>query len=124
MCLIFRKSLKSLFFLLPLLGVTNILHHLWPNPLRGPWPSFALWSFTTLFLYSFQGVFVASVYFLFDQKVSIRNNMMNYALTKYIVIELFQSPIIISYILQCIFYTNLGDRSLEKFLEKSCFASS
>ena len=124
MCLIFRKSLKSLFFLLPLLGVTNILHHLWPNPLRGPWPSFALWSFTTHFLYSFQGVFVASVYFLFDQKVSILNTLMNYALTKYIVIELFQSPIIISYILQCIFYTNLGDRSLEKFLEKSCFASS
>ena len=72
--LYFRKSLKSLFFLLPLLGVTNILHHLWPNPLRGPWPSFALWSFTTHFLYSFQGVFVASVYFLFDKKVIILNN--------------------------------------------------
>ena len=76
--LYFRKSLKSLFFLLPLLGVTNILHHLWPNPLRGPWPSFALWSFTTHFLYSFQGVFVASVYFLFDKKVIVLNNFVDW----------------------------------------------
>ena len=30
-----RKSLKSLFFLLPLLGVTNALHYMWPNPLKG-----------------------------------------------------------------------------------------
>ena len=71
-----RKSLKSLFFLLPLLGVTNILHHLWPNPLRGSWPSFAIWSFTTHFLYSFQGVFVASVYFLFDKKVVIETKFL------------------------------------------------
>ena len=70
-----RKSLKSLFFLLPLLGVTNILHHLWPNPLRGSWPSFAIWSFTTHFLYSFQGVFVASVYFLFDKKVVVETKL-------------------------------------------------
>ena len=71
-----RKSLKSLFFLLPLLGVTNILHHLWPNPLRGSWPSFAIWSFTTHFLYSFQGVFVASVYFLFDKKVVVETKLL------------------------------------------------
>ena len=85
-----RKSLKSLFFLLPLLGVTNILHHLWPNPLRGSWPSFAIWSFTTHFLYSFQGVFVASVYFLFDKKVVVEiklfrmfcNNYVNYQMYK------------------------------------------
>ena len=55
--------------LLPLLGVTNVLHFLWPNPLKGSVLSFAVWSFTTHFLYSFQGVFVASVYFLFDDKV-------------------------------------------------------
>ena len=65
----YRKSLKSLFFLLPLLGITNILHFLWPNPLRGSWQSFAVWSFISHFLYSFQGLFVASVYFLFDDKV-------------------------------------------------------
>jgi len=65
-----RKSLKSLFFLLPLLGITNVLHFVWPNPLRGTWLSFAVWSFTSHFLYSFQGFFVASVYFFFDDKVS------------------------------------------------------
>ena len=61
--------MKSLFFLLPLLGITNVLHFVWPNPLRGSWLSFAVWSITSHFLYSFQGVFVASVYFLFDDKV-------------------------------------------------------
>ena len=50
-----RKSFKSLLFLLPLLGITNILHHVWPNPLRGSWVFFAVWSITTHFLYSFQG---------------------------------------------------------------------
>ena len=65
-----RKSVKSLFFLLPLLGITNVLHFVWPNPLRGSWLSFAVWSITSHFLYSFQGVFVASVYFLFDDKVN------------------------------------------------------
>ncbi len=65
-----RKSLKSLLFLLPLLGITNILPHLWPNPLRGSWVSFAVWSVATHFLYSFQGVFVACVYFFFDKKVT------------------------------------------------------
>jgi hypothetical protein len=40
---LFRKSLKSLFFLLPLLGITNVLHFVWPNPLRGTWLSFAVW---------------------------------------------------------------------------------
>jgi len=64
-----KKSVKSLFFLLPLLGITNVLHFVWPNPLRGSWLSFAIWSITSHFLYSFQGVFVASVYFLFDDKV-------------------------------------------------------
>eukprot|EP00095_Tigriopus_kingsejongensis_P003874 maker-scaffold387_size188669-snap-gene-0.20 protein:Tk03874 transcript:maker-scaffold387_size188669-snap-gene-0.20-mRNA-1 annotation:"pigment dispersing hormone receptor" len=64
-----RKSLKSLLFLLPLLGITNVLHHLWPHPLRGSWISFAIWSITTHFLYSFQGLFVACAYFLFDKKV-------------------------------------------------------
>ena len=68
-CLNFRKSLKSLFFLLPLLGITNVLHFVWPNPLRGTWLSFAVWSFASHFLYSFQGFFVASVYFFFDDKV-------------------------------------------------------
>ena len=67
--LFFRKSLKSLFFLLPLLGITNVLHFVWPNPLRGTWLSFAVWSFASHFLYSFQGFFVASVYFFFDDKV-------------------------------------------------------
>ena len=67
-----RKSVKSLFFLLPLLGITNVLHFVWPNPLRGSWLSFAIWSITSHFLYSFQGVFVASVYFLFDDKVRMR----------------------------------------------------
>ena len=48
-----------------------MLHFVWPNPLRGSWLSFAIWSITSHFLYSFQGVFVASVYFLFDDKVRI-----------------------------------------------------
>ena len=49
-----------------------MLHFVWPNPLRGSWLSFAIWSITSHFLYSFQGVFVASVYFLFDDKVRMR----------------------------------------------------
>ena len=73
MSVFFKKSLKSLFFLMPLLGVTNVLHFLWPNPLKGSWLSFAVWSLTTHFLYSFQGVFVASVNFLFDDKIEERN---------------------------------------------------
>ena len=65
----FRKSLKSLIFLMPLLGITNILHHIWPHPLGGSWVRFAVWSITTHFLYAFQGVFVALAYFFLDRKV-------------------------------------------------------
>ena len=39
------------------------------SKIEGSWLSFAIWSLATHFLYSFQGVFVASVYFLFDDKV-------------------------------------------------------
>ena len=70
----FRKSAKSLFFLLPLLGISNVLHFVWPNPLRGSWQSFAVWSVTSHFLSSFQGLFVASVYFLFDDKVKLNSS--------------------------------------------------
>ena len=82
-----RKSVKSLFFLLPLLGITNVLHFVWPNPLRGSWLSFAVWSITSHFLYSFQGVFVASVYFLFDDKVrkntKLKKNRCNWFISNF-----------------------------------------
>ena len=109
-----RKSLKSLFFLLPLLGVTNILHHLWPNPLRGSWPSFAIWSFTTHFLYSFQGVFVASVYFLFDKKVVIETKFFRICYHIVKIIKYIKRNTTSKHIFVC-----PGERSFKEVLEEN-----
>ena len=118
----FRKSLKSLFFLLPLLGVTNILHHVWPNPLRGSWQSFAVWSFTLHFLYSFQGVFVASVYFLFDKKVhvfQVEYNNQSSVLRFILSHVAFKSAIKTSH--RNVFCTIIGKGANKRFLEEKSY---
>jgi len=54
--------------LLPLLGITNVVN-MFGGPLeRSAW-QFALWSYATHFLTSFQGFFIASLYCFLNGEV-------------------------------------------------------
>ncbi|XP_037935677.1 PDF receptor [Teleopsis dalmanni] len=61
-----RKAVRAAVVLLPLLGITNLLH-LVPT-LNTPW-KFALWSYGTHFLTSFQGFFIAMIYCFLNGEV-------------------------------------------------------
>lgn len=64
-----RKAVRAAVVLLPLLGITNILN-MTEAPLdRTPW-EFALWSYITYFLTSFQGFFIAVIYCFLNGEVS------------------------------------------------------
>ncbi|XP_075991193.1 PDF receptor-like [Anticarsia gemmatalis] len=73
-----RKAVKAAMVLLPLLGITNILS-MSEGPVGGPVWAFALWSYTTHFLRSFQGFALAMIYCLcntegpFDQPITKHN---------------------------------------------------
>ncbi|XP_053624385.1 PDF receptor isoform X2 [Plodia interpunctella] len=69
-----RKAVKAALVLLPLLGITNSLNMIEP-PLDSVW-WFRVWSYTTHFLRSFQGFFVAIIY-------CFMNNEVRAAITKY-----------------------------------------
>ncbi|KAH8343197.1 hypothetical protein KR059_006340 [Drosophila kikkawai] len=61
-----RKAVRAAIVLLPLLGITNILHQL--APLKTA-TNFAVWSYSTYFLTSFQGFFIALIYCFLNGEV-------------------------------------------------------
>lgn len=63
-----RKSVKAAVVLLPLLGITNALVMV-QAPLDRSTLEFALWSYTSHFLTSFQGFFVALLYCFLNGEV-------------------------------------------------------
>lgn len=65
----YRKAVRAAVLLLPLLGITNLLN-MTKAPLdRSVW-EFALWSYTTHFLTSFQGLIIAFLYCFLNGEVS------------------------------------------------------
>ncbi|XP_061723637.1 PDF receptor-like [Cydia pomonella] len=63
-----RKAVRAALVLLPLLGITNIIN-MTEAPLDGSVWTFALWSYTTHFLRSFQGFFIALIYCFLNGEV-------------------------------------------------------
>lgn len=61
-----RKAVRAAIVLLPLLGITNLLHQL--APLKTA-TNFAVWSYGTHFLTSFQGFFIALIYCFLNGEV-------------------------------------------------------
>lgn len=62
-----RKAVRAAVVLLPLLGITNVLFMI-EAPLDNV-RKFALWSYTTHFLRSFQGLFIATLYCFLNGEV-------------------------------------------------------
>lgn len=65
-----RKAVRAAVVLLPLLGITNLLN-MSKAPLDKSALQFALWSYTTHFLTSFQGFFIASLYCFLNGEVRL-----------------------------------------------------
>lgn len=65
-----RKAVRAAFVLLPLLGITNLLN-MTEAPLDRSPLEFALWSYITHFLTSFQGFFIAFIYCFLNGEVSL-----------------------------------------------------
>ena len=66
--LFFRKAARAALVLLPLLGITNLVN-MTEAPLERTVWEFALWSYSTHFLTSFQGFFVAFLYCFLNGEV-------------------------------------------------------
>ncbi|CAG0897432.1 unnamed protein product, partial [Cyprideis torosa] len=64
-----RKSVRAAIVLLPLLGITNLAQNI-PSQLGKSVVEFALWSFSSTFLSSFNGFFVAFLYCFCSKDVS------------------------------------------------------
>lgn len=64
-----RKAVRAAIVLIPLLGITNILN-MTEAPLHRTAIEFALWSYSTYFLVSFQGFFIAMIYCFLNNEVS------------------------------------------------------
>lgn len=64
-----RKAVRAAIFLLPLMGIANILFMVDFRLFKKAW-QFALWSYTTYFLTTFQGFFIAILYCLLNGEVS------------------------------------------------------
>lgn len=64
-----RKAVRAAFVLLPLLGITNLLNMVQAPLDKSPW-EFAIWSYPTHFLTSFQGFFIAMIYCFLNGEVS------------------------------------------------------
>jgi len=62
-----RKATRAALLLLPLLGANNFLSIIYPP--TGSWFSFAVWSYVTQFLVSFQGFFISLLYCFFNSEV-------------------------------------------------------
>lgn len=67
-----RKAVRAAVVLLPLLGITNILFMI-EAPLDNV-RKFALWSYSTHFLRSFQGLFIATLYCFLNGEVKNTND--------------------------------------------------
>lgn len=65
-----RKAVRAAFVLLPLLGITNLLN-MTEAPLDRSPLEFAVWSYITHFLTSFQGFFIAMIYCFLNGEVSV-----------------------------------------------------
>lgn len=63
-----RKAVRAAVVLLPLLGITNLLH-MTEAPLHRSAFVFAMWSYTVHFLTSFQGFFIAMIYCFLNGEV-------------------------------------------------------
>ncbi|XP_059351983.1 PDF receptor-like [Daphnia carinata] len=74
-----RKAVKAAMVLLPLLGITNALVMI-KAPLHRSTAEFALWCYTSHFLSSFQGFFVALLYCFLNGEVrsTLAKKMRNY----------------------------------------------
>lgn len=66
-----RKAVRAAIVLLPLLGITNMLNMV-NSPLDQSPLEFAVWSYGTHFLTSFQGFFIAMIYCFLNGEVSCR----------------------------------------------------
>lgn len=64
-----RKAVRAAIVLIPLLGITNIIN-MTEAPLHRTPIEFALWSFTTHFLTSSQGLFIATIYCFLNNEVT------------------------------------------------------
>ncbi|KAL1455251.1 hypothetical protein WDU94_009360 [Cyamophila willieti] len=63
-----RKGVRAAIVLVPLLGITNVIN-MTEAPIEHSVWKFLLWSYTTHFLTSFQGFFVAVLYCFFNGEV-------------------------------------------------------
>ncbi|CAH2036046.1 unnamed protein product, partial [Iphiclides podalirius] len=73
------KAVKAALVLLPLLGITNILNMIEVPVSSSVW-KFALWSYSTHFLRSFQGFFIALIYCFMNGEVrmAVRKDYENF----------------------------------------------
>lgn len=63
-----RKAVRAAIVLIPLLGITNLLN-MTEAPLHKTALEFGIWSYTTHFLTSFQGLFIAMIYCFLNNEV-------------------------------------------------------
>lgn len=64
-----RKAVRAAIFLLPLMGIGNLLYHVDYRSFNKGW-QFAVWSYSTYFLNTFQGFFIAILYCFLNGEVS------------------------------------------------------
>ncbi|BET02476.1 receptor [Nesidiocoris tenuis] len=79
----YLKAVRAAVVLLPLLGITNLVNMMEAPLDRQVW-EFALWSYSTHFLTSFQGTFVAMLYCFLNGEVRavIRKSIYTYLLLR------------------------------------------
>jgi hypothetical protein len=68
-----RKVSKAAIALVPLLGITNFILVILPEPHAKSPELFALWSYSAHILHSFQGLMVSILYCFINKDVSILN---------------------------------------------------
>lgn len=66
-----RKVSKAAIALVPLLGITNFILVILPEPHSKSPELFAFWSYTAHVLHSFQGLMVSILYCFMNKEVSI-----------------------------------------------------
>ena len=79
-----RKAVRAAIVLLPLLGTINALYLI--PALETPW-KFALWSYVTHFLTTFQGFFIALLYCFLNGEVSSKHPKIQKCIWQHKVIE-------------------------------------
>lgn len=74
-----RKAVRAAIFLLPLMGIANILFLVDYRLFKNAW-KFALWSYSTYFLTTFQGLFLSVLYCFFNGEVqaALKNSLFVY----------------------------------------------